>query len=93
MPAFHRFAVLPVATLLAGIGAGLVLATPAGADVSPEMASACQAAFSGPTTADVQLVSDPPARSDARPGQPVRLDASWVPGAWESLSSVTAWCG
>jgi len=91
MPAFHRFAVLPLATLLTGIGAaGLVLAAPAGADVSPEVAGVCQAAFSGPTAAEVQLVTDPPARSDARPGQPVRLDASWVPGAWESLSSVAA---
>ena len=90
MPAFHRLAVLPLAALLTGIAAGLVPATPAGADVSPEMASACQAAFSVPTTAEVQLVSDPPARSDARPGQPVRLDASWVPGTWESLSSVAA---
>jgi hypothetical protein len=90
MRLFSRFALVPLATLLTGIGSGLVLAVPARADVSPGTAAACQAAFSGPTEAEVQLVTDPPARSDASPGQQVRLDASWVPGAWESLSSVDA---
>jgi hypothetical protein len=87
---FRRFARLTLATVLTGIGAALIVPAPAGAEVSAELAAACEDAFRGPTDAEVKLVTDPPARSDARPGQEVRVDASWVAGAWESLSSVAA---
>jgi hypothetical protein len=89
MGIFRRFAGLTLATVT-GIGTGLVLPARAGAEVSAEIAVACEEAFRSPTATEVKLVTDPPPRSDARPGQEVHVDSSWTPGAWESLSSVAA---
>lgn len=73
--------------------AGLGLAAPAGAALPPEDPDAvarCQAAFDAGTEPSLQLATDPPPRSDVRPGAEVRLAASWTPGYWNSLSSVLA---
>lgn len=73
--------------------AGLGLAAPAGAALPPEDPDAvarCQAAFDAGTEPSLQLATDPPPRSDVRPGAEVRLAASWAAGSWDSLSSILA---
>jgi len=86
MRPFPRFAWVPLATLITGLGAGLILAPPAGADPAAD----CETAFAGGRDPRMTLVSDPPAGSDARPGQIIRLSATWGTGGWESVRAVLA---
>lgn len=86
MRPFPRFAWVPLATLITGLSAGLFLASPAGADPVGD----CEAAFLAGRDSRLTFVSDPPARSDAAPGQIVRLSATWGAGGWESVRAVLA---
>lgn len=79
----RSLALLPLTTLIASVS----WAMPAFADDAPHV---CEGVFDAPVSPDVSLVTDPPARSDARPGDVVRIDATWNPDGWDSLSSAAA---
>ena len=90
LPRFPRFALVPLVPLMVtGFGVGWGLAAPAGAEPTGDpVTDQCPSAFGSHTTSAISFTTDPPARSDARPGQAVKLDVAWAPEVWQSLSSV-----
>lgn len=80
--------------LLTGALVGLVLAAPAepAAAAEPTMTAAdpCSASFAASPEPGLQLATDPRRGSDVRPGDNVRLAATWTPGAWDALAAVRA---
>jgi hypothetical protein len=80
-----RFALVPLVALLSAIPL-VALSVPAGADTLGD----CTSAFSSQPEAQLSYNSDPPARSDALPGQPIHLSAGWDPAAWDGLTSAVA---
>ncbi|HLF40271.1 MAG TPA: hypothetical protein VI854_02235, partial [Acidimicrobiia bacterium] len=87
MSAFGRFGLLPLAAALAGLG----LSLPAGAQTVPETAGdVCDGVFDGPIASAFTLATDPPPRSDARPGQDIHLTGNWPVTEWESVTSLVS---
>lgn len=87
MSIFPRLALIPLASVFAGFG----LAVPIGAQTTGETPpDPCPATFGADTNPRLQLATDPPPRSDARPGQSIHLSASWELGSWDSLDSARA---
>jgi hypothetical protein len=75
-----RFLLIPLVAT-----AGALVPTVAGADIPP---GACDAVFSGEPDVRLVLMTDPPARSEAYPGQTVTATIGWAAGDWDALKSM-----
>ncbi|MGH9283777.1 MAG: hypothetical protein ACRD0S_12685, partial [Acidimicrobiales bacterium] len=75
-----RFLLVPLAAT-----AGALAPSVAGADIPP---GACDAVFAGEPDVRLVLITDPPARGEASPGQTVTADIGWSTGNWDSLRSM-----
>lgn len=87
MSIFPRLALIPLAAAFAGLGLALPASAQTTSETSPDP---CPATFGADTNPNLQLATDPPPRSDARPGQSIHLSASWTLGSWDSLDSARA---
>jgi hypothetical protein len=75
-----RFLLIPLAAT-----AGALVPSVAGAEIPP---GACDAVFAGAPDVRLVLITDPPAKSEASPGQTVTADIGWATGNWDSLRSM-----
>lgn len=67
------------------VTAGALVPSAAGADVPP---GACDAVFAGDPDVRLALITDPPARSEASPGQTVTATIGWSTANWDSIRSM-----
>ena len=65
--------------------AGALVPSVAGAEVPP---GACDAVFAGDPDVRLVLITDPPARGEAAPGQTVTATVGWSTPNWDSLRSM-----
>ncbi|MDQ3943611.1 MAG: hypothetical protein M3357_00335 [Actinomycetota bacterium] len=65
--------------------AGVLVPSVASAEIPP---GACDAVFAGEPDVRLALRTDPPARSEASPGQTVAVTIGWSAGNWDSLNSM-----
>lgn len=87
---YHGIYLLPFATAFAGFG----LAAPAGAQTTGEapVADPCATVFTDATRTNrnLSMATSAPPGSDAQPGQEIRLEGSWNPAMWDSVSGLAA---
>ncbi|MGH9041286.1 MAG: hypothetical protein ACRDZ3_13760, partial [Acidimicrobiia bacterium] len=80
IPHFRQLLLVPLAA-----AAGALVPSVAGADIPP---GACDAVFAGDPDTRLVLITDPPARGEAMPGQTVTATIGWTAANWDSVRSM-----